>query len=133
MQNISADVSSSNVTSQSDVVRPILLSGPNFSYDLNNTFTLNNQKTAFFILNFWHQLPWKENNIDSKGRSALDAGIKLAFMDKKLQINALVNDIFKQGRSRGQMCTKLTICSLITITAIRHLHYRQPIALVIPR
>lgn len=101
--NISADASDSRTTLQSDVISPILLRGINFSYEINNTFTLNKAKTAFLLLNFWHQLPWKENNINSMGRSSLDAGLKLSFMDKKLQINAVVNDIFKQARSRGKL------------------------------
>lgn len=101
--NLSADASDSRTTLQSDVISPILLRGINFSYEINNTFTLNKAKTAFLLLNFWHQLPWKENNIDSEGISSLDAGLKLSFMDKKLQINAVVNDIFKQARSRGKL------------------------------
>lgn len=101
--NIGADMSNSKVTVKSDVVSPILLTGLTFSYNINNTVTLNKQKTAFLLLNLSHQLPWKENNTDSKGRSYLNAGLKLSFMEKSLQINALINDIFKQARSRGKM------------------------------
>lgn len=74
--------------------------GTSFSYTINNTMTLNKEKTLVFFLNFDHTLPYK--NVNSYFYDVLDlsGGLKVSLMQKQLQINATVTNIFAQ-RFRG--------------------------------
>ena len=68
----------------------------NMYYNINNTFTLNTQKTVALFANFAHMLPGSSGNFKSDGYSILSLGAKLYLMDKKLQINISVDDVFKK-------------------------------------
>ncbi|MGE8556138.1 MAG: TonB-dependent receptor domain-containing protein [Chryseobacterium jejuense] len=76
-------------------------SGQSFYYSLKNTFQLNKAKTFFLFVNYWETLPSRDGNTYQKNMGSLDAGIKMNFMEKALQVNLSVTDIFKQGRFVG--------------------------------
>ncbi|MDY0930042.1 TonB-dependent receptor domain-containing protein [Chryseobacterium sp. CFBP8996] len=77
--------------------------GHSLSYSVNNTFTLN--KTVFFFLNYSQDLPYKNVNSYFHNFSNLTSGIKVSLMEKQLQINATVTNIFAQ-KYRGDMYFK---------------------------
>ena len=71
-------------------------SGTFLNYSANNTFTLNAKKTIVFFLNYNQTLPFKNVNSSFKNFSDLSSGIRVSLMDKQLQINATVSNIFAQ-------------------------------------
>ena len=72
-----------------------------FYYTTNNTITLNKDKTMFLLLNFWQALPYTYGNSYIKGSYEFSPGLKMALLDKKLQVNAVINDVFRSDRGRG--------------------------------
>lgn len=72
-----------------------------FSYSSANTFTLNESKTYYLMLNFWHSLPYTYANINIETQMSLDMGIKVLLSKRKLTINAVIEDIFKTTSSKG--------------------------------
>jgi len=79
----------------------VVMNGQSFYYSTNNTFRLNKEKTFYFFLNYWQSLPSKGGNSTSKSNASVNAGVKMSLMDKKLQMNLSVNDIFRQAGYRG--------------------------------
>ncbi|WP_404984671.1 TonB-dependent receptor domain-containing protein [Chryseobacterium sp. M5] len=79
--------------------------GYSVSYSINNTFTINKNKTVFFFLNYSQDLPYKNVNSYFHNFSNLISGIKVSLIEKQLQINATVTNIFAQ-RYRGDMYFK---------------------------
>ncbi|AZA72306.1 TonB-dependent receptor domain-containing protein [Chryseobacterium indoltheticum] len=79
--------------------------GHSISYSINNTFTINKNKTVFFFLNYSQDLPYKNVNSYFHNFSNLTSGIKVSLMEKQLQINATVTNIFAQ-KYRGDMYFK---------------------------
>ncbi|WP_278553244.1 outer membrane beta-barrel family protein [Elizabethkingia bruuniana] len=71
-------------------------SGTFLNYSANNTFTLNAKKTIVFFLNYNQTLPFKNVNSSFKNFSDLSSGIRVSLLDKQLQINASVSNIFAQ-------------------------------------
>ncbi|MCQ9640598.1 outer membrane beta-barrel family protein [Chryseobacterium sp. WG14] len=78
-------------------------SGQAFYYSTNNTFRLNKDKTFFLFLNYWHNLPSRDGYMSVRNRASADAGIKMSFAEKALQINLSVSDIFKQSGYKATM------------------------------
>lgn len=78
------------------------LKGYSLSYSINNTFTLNKAKTIALFLNYDQSLPYKNVNSRFENFSNLNSGFKISLMEKQLQINATVTNIFGQ-RYKGQM------------------------------
>ncbi|KFC23338.1 outer membrane beta-barrel family protein [Epilithonimonas lactis] len=78
------------------------LKGYSLSYSINNTFTLNKTKTMALFLNYDQSLPYKNVNTRFENFSNLNSGLKISLMEKQLQINATVTNIFGQ-RYKGQM------------------------------
>lgn len=76
--------------------------GTTFSYSVNNTFILNKAKTVSFFLNYNQDLPHRDVNAHFENFSNLNSGFKVSLMEKQLQINATVTNIFAQ-RYRGQI------------------------------
>lgn len=76
--------------------------GSSFSYSINNTFTLNKNKTLVFFLNYSHSLAYKNVNSYFQAFPELTSGLKVSLMEKKLQINATITNIFAQ-RYRGEL------------------------------
>ncbi|WP_265132592.1 outer membrane beta-barrel family protein [Chryseobacterium oranimense] len=74
--------------------------GSSFSYSISNTFTLNKNKTLALFLNYDHSLPYRNVNSYFYSFPELTSGLKVSLMEKKLQINATVTNIFAQ-RYRG--------------------------------
>lgn len=71
------------------------------SYSFYNTITLNENKTCFLMLNFWHSLPFTYGNIKLQDQLEFSPGIKASFFDKKLQANFVINDLFKTIKNNG--------------------------------
>jgi outer membrane receptor protein involved in Fe transport len=71
------------------------------SYSVYNTITLNEDKTWFLLLNFWHNLPYVYANINLQNQLSFSPGIKASFFDEKLTASAVVNDLFKTLTSNG--------------------------------
>jgi len=76
--------------------------GASFSYSINNTVTLNKTKTLSFFLNYEQSLPSRNVNYYYHNFSDLSSGLKVSLMEKQLQINAAVTNIFAQ-RFRGDI------------------------------
>lgn len=76
--------------------------GSSFSYSINNTFSLNKAKTFSLFLNYNHSLPYRNVNSYFYDFPELTSGVKISMMEKKLQINATVTNIFAQ-RYRGEL------------------------------
>ncbi len=76
--------------------------GNSFSYSINNTFTLNKTKTLAFFLNYEQSLASRNVNYYYHNFSDLSSGLKVSLMEKQLQINATVTNIFAQ-RFRGDI------------------------------
>lgn len=76
--------------------------GTSVSYSINNTFILNKTKTVALFLNYDQSLPYKNVNSYYHNFSNLNSGIKVSLMEKQLQINATVTNIFAQ-RWKGDM------------------------------
>lgn len=72
-----------------------------FDYYSQNTFSVNSSKTLKLLLNWYHQIPHKEDNTQYSSYSSLTLGAKLALLDKKLNINVNMQDIFNTGKSNG--------------------------------
>ncbi len=68
--------------------------GYSVSYSWNNTFFLNKNKTVAVFLNYEHQLPYRNVAYHFKNFMEMSSGIKISLMEKQLQINATVNNIF---------------------------------------
>ncbi|EPH09645.1 hypothetical protein HMPREF9713_02659 [Myroides odoratimimus CCUG 12700] len=77
------------------------LKGNLFDYYSQNTFSVNNAKTLKLLLNWYHQIPHKEDNTRYSSYSSLSFGAKLALLDKKLNVNMTMQDIFNTGKSNG--------------------------------
>lgn len=77
--------------------------GQSFYFSTNNTFQLNKGKTFFLFLNYWQNLPSRDGYSAIRSRGSFDAGIKMSFVEKALQINISVSDIFKQSGYKGDM------------------------------
>ncbi|KMQ65945.1 TonB-dependent receptor [Chryseobacterium sp. FH2] len=76
--------------------------GHSINYSINNTFTLNKNKTIALFLNYSQNLPYKNVNYSFQNFSDLSSGLKISLMQKQLQINATITNIFAQ-RYRGDM------------------------------
>ncbi|WP_072921866.1 TonB-dependent receptor family protein [Chryseobacterium sp. OV279] len=77
--------------------------GNSYNFDFQNNLSLNKSKTVQLILNYWFRLPSNSGNSYMNYAGLVTAGLKLSLMEKTLQMNLLVSDIFKQGRSRGEI------------------------------
>jgi len=79
--------------------------GQSLSYSINNTFTLNKKRTISLFVNYDQSLPNDNVNSHFHNFSNLNSGVKISLMEKQLQINATVTNIFAQ-RFRGDMYYK---------------------------
>ncbi|MDQ1097976.1 MULTISPECIES: outer membrane beta-barrel family protein [Chryseobacterium] len=76
--------------------------GNSLSYSVNNTFSLNKNKTIALFVNYGQNLPRRIVNYYYYNFSDLSSGLKISLMDKQLQINATVTNILAQ-RSLGDI------------------------------
>ncbi|MDR6514776.1 outer membrane beta-barrel family protein [Chryseobacterium camelliae] len=74
----------------------------NFYYSINNTVSIGSSKNVQLFMNYSQMLPGTFGNYRSDGYSMLNIGGKLSLMDKKMQINVFVEDVFKKAISQGQ-------------------------------
>ncbi|REC63405.1 TonB-dependent receptor [Chryseobacterium pennae] len=77
--------------------------GYSYDFDFQNNLSLNQGKTVQLILNYWLRLPSNSGNIRWDFVGNFTTGVKMNLMDKNLQINVIVSDIFKQSRSKGEI------------------------------
>ncbi|MCW1964195.1 outer membrane beta-barrel family protein [Chryseobacterium viscerum] len=77
--------------------------GQSFYFSLNNTFQLNKAKTFMLFVNYWNNLPSRDGYFSMKNTASLDAGVKMSFAEKALQVNLSVSDIFRQSGLRADM------------------------------
>lgn len=81
------------------------LSGSAFSYRIDNTISLDRKKRMELFLNYMQTLPYKEGVTSAASFANCIVGIRCVFMDKRLALNVVANDIFKQSTNRGKMFT----------------------------
>ncbi|MCL8538913.1 TonB-dependent receptor [Chryseobacterium gallinarum] len=77
--------------------------GYGYDFDIQNNISLNEKKTVQLIANYWFRLPSNSGNIRWDFVGNFTAGVKMSLMDKNLQVNVIVSDIFKQSRSKGEI------------------------------
>lgn len=99
--NYSADVSYMNT----EVYATDASSKKGYGYEFNfqNNLSLNKAKTFQFVVNYWLRLPSNSGNIRWDFVGNFTTGVKMNLMQKDLQINLFVSDIFKQSRSKGEI------------------------------
>lgn len=85
--------------SKSTLEEVIAQKGLTYYYLINNSFFLNKDKTITLLLNYWQNLPRRAGNSLYKTAASLRTGINLQLLDKKLQIQLMAEDIFKQNRT----------------------------------
>lgn len=90
----SFSMNSSYQTSEVFNIEADTFDGYSVSYSWNNTFFLNKNKTVAVFLNYEHQLPYRNVAYHFKNFMEMSSGIKISLMEKQLQINATVNNIF---------------------------------------
>jgi len=72
-----------------------------FSYSIYNTISLNDAKTWSLLLNFWHDLPYVYSNVKIKTQMNFSPGIKASLFNRKLNISAVLSDLFRTLTSEG--------------------------------
>lgn len=71
------------------------LNGINSYFSLTNNFKLNNRRTIFLNTNYWFNFPGTINLNRNNTFQEFDISMKLLLFDKKYQLTAGGNDIFK--------------------------------------
>ncbi len=89
--------------SKSSIPEIIPQKGLSVYYTINNTFTINKEKSTLFLLNFYHYLSNKQGNVYAQSISNLSAGVRFSLIEKKLKINVMVEDILKGTQSKGKI------------------------------
>ena len=77
--------------------------GTSYNFNVQNNLSLNKSKTVQLIFNYWFRLPSNSGNVYMDFAGNFTSGLKLSLMERSLQMNLFVSDIFKQGRSRGEI------------------------------
>ncbi|WP_343610327.1 TonB-dependent receptor domain-containing protein [Chryseobacterium oranimense] len=77
--------------------------GSSYDFNFQNNLSLNKSKTVQLIFNYWFRLPSNSGNVYMDFAGNFTSGLKLNLMEKSLQMNLFVSDIFKQSRSRGEI------------------------------
>ena len=77
--------------------------GNSTTFNLQNNFAINKEKTIQFFMNYWFRLPSSLGNTYSYFVGNFTSGIKLNRMNKNLQMNMYVTDIFRQAKSHGEI------------------------------
>lgn len=85
--------------SESSLEEVIPQKGFSYYYMINNSFFLNKEKTISFLLNYWQNLPRRAGNSFYRSAASLRTGVNLQLLDKKLQVQVMAEDIFKQNRT----------------------------------
>lgn len=87
------------IKSKSKLEEAIAQKGLTYYYLINNSFFLNKAKTITLLLNYWQNLPRRSGNSLYRSVASLRVGINLQLLDKKLQLQLMAEDIFKQNRT----------------------------------
>ncbi|MDR2236468.1 MAG: TonB-dependent receptor family protein [Chryseobacterium sp.] len=99
--NYSADLSYMNT----EVFATDAASRKGYSYNFNvqNNVSLNKDKTIQLFFNYWFRLPSSSGHIYMDFAGNFTSGLKVSLMERSLQMNLFVSDIFKQSWSRGEI------------------------------
>lgn len=73
------------------------------SFNIQNNFSFNKSKTVQFFLNYWFRLPSSFGNSYSYFVGNFTSGVKMNILEKNLQMNVYVSDIFRQSKSKGEI------------------------------
>lgn len=76
-------------------------SANSFYYSFDHSIALNQSKTVFIMLNFWHRLPFIYANVYLKDMLEFSPGIKASLFNKQLQISAVLSDAFRTLKNNG--------------------------------
>lgn len=99
----SLDISSFYSSSSSVLPNILPQKGFSLSYSNNNTFTISQSKNIYWVANFWHSLPSFQGNSYANNLSSFSTGLRLSFLQQKLRVNFLIEDLFKGSISKGQI------------------------------
>ncbi|MCJ7932944.1 MAG: outer membrane beta-barrel family protein [Chryseobacterium sp.] len=77
--------------------------GNGYNFNFQNNLSLNKGKTIQLIFNYWFRLPSNSGNKYWNYVGNFTSGLKMSLMEKSLQLNLLVSDIFRQSKSKGQI------------------------------
>jgi hypothetical protein len=77
--------------------------GNSTTFNLQNSFALKKDKTIQFFMNYWFRLPSNMGNVYSYFVGNFTSGVKVNLMNKDLQMNVYVSDIFRQAKSHGEI------------------------------
>lgn len=80
---------------------PTGLAGYGASLSADNNFFLNKAKTVTFVLGAWYDTANRQGNTKYDGAGMVYTGMKLNLMDKKLLLNATLNDVFNTLQFKG--------------------------------
>ncbi|RZL57706.1 MAG: hypothetical protein EOO93_17700 [Pedobacter sp.] len=97
----SINANSSYTTTKPTIAELEKLKIYSLSYSFYNTFALNENKTWFLMLNFYHSLPFTYANIKLQDQLEFSSGVKASLFDKKLQANFVISDLFKTLKNKG--------------------------------
>ncbi|WP_426482153.1 TonB-dependent receptor domain-containing protein [Chryseobacterium sp. R2ACT005] len=70
-------------------------------YSIYNTIALNKAKSYSLLVNFWHQLPFVYANNYLKDQMNFSFGFKASLFEKRLNLSAVVNDVFRTLKNDG--------------------------------
>lgn len=70
-------------------------------FSMNNSVALNSDKTMFFNLNFWYVSPRVIGNFRLEDMYELAPGFRASFLDKKLNLNLVFNDVLRSIKNDG--------------------------------
>ena len=91
--------------------------GNSTSFNLQNSFALKKDRTIQFFMNYWFRLPSNIGNVYSYFVGNFVSGIKLSLLNKDLQMNIYVSDIFRQAKVMGRFIIRIRSIHLtITMT-----------------
>lgn len=99
---VSANVSATHISAKGTISEFENLKNSTLFYSLNNTIALDSKKNTKLMVNFWHQLPSSIGNIYMESRISVSPGVRTSFFDKQLQLNAVLNDLFRSIKNDGE-------------------------------
>ena len=76
------------------------LKGLNSRISTNNNFTLNEERTLLFGLNYWYSFPGNDGIFETESTSSLSASFQYLILDKNLRFTLRGNDIFRTQATR---------------------------------
>lgn len=88
-------------TSNKAIVNIPDLKGFGAYYSIRNSFSLNEKRSTFLVLNYQQRFPTTTGFYKFESRSSFDLGLKFRAINRKLQANILLADLFKNNDTNG--------------------------------